>query len=714
MLCTLIGISVGVAMAYVLKPKGRLYQGEGVVLVEPTTWEKEIFKGTTQTSLIKATPQRFIQRTNMQSLAEEVVRDLVRRDVAAGSAWGNIAEEDEYAQKARELLSVNRLQIKSAKEPFITVSAQGNSQEEIAPIVDTATRVFIEGNRQVLLQEEEQTHQFIVDQLADLRERLDRAESDEWEARREMGFRTHDQVLAEMDRMRVELNSAVTTKAELEGKQTEIETALFDKEEQLPAALEQLNEGVVQELLAELNVLRSEEVSMRVVYQDIHKPLQLLRLDIEDKKDAVLEAVRELDSGLDSGSTVWKGRQNLREQYVKLQLDLTGLEIRTSTIEKLLTKKLTELPELASKDLAYRKLERNTEQLREQFNKMLDLEFDTLTALRRGTGQLKRHTSVTIRPVGGAADRIRSWSLLPLGAALGFAFGVAIALFIEMNDTSIRNIEDVGEYLDMEVIGTIPKMRFEKWGARKRGNVVVMEGNEEIDACMVTHHDPKSPISEAYRTFRTNFQLSTMQERPKSVMITSAVPGEGKTTTAVNFAVTLADSGVNVLLIDTDLRRPHVHHVLKMDRGPGLADVLREGLDYHSVVRPTRVENLSIISSGRVPPNPSELIGSERMQSLMRDLGQEFDLIVCDAPSILVVTDPILLSTYIDTSVLVVAANNARRETIIRAKRLLESAKANVSGALLNGLEANRRHYYYYYYYYDSGSSRRQGRWTHT
>src|SRR5262249_10874276 len=129
-----------------------------------------------------------------------------------------------------------------------------------------------------------------------------------------------------------------------------------------------------------------------------------------------------------------------------------------------------------------------------------------------------------------------------------------------------------------------------------------------------------------------------------------------------------------VLIVDTDLRRPQVHRVLRMERGPGLSDVLRHGIDYHAVIRKTRIDRLSIISSGRVPPNPSELIGSKGMLDVMHQLGQEFDLVICDAPSVLVVTDPVLLATQVDTAIMVVSTNNARRETVVRATELLSTA----------------------------------------
>jgi len=345
-------------------------------------------------------------------------------------------------------------------------------------------------------------------------------------------------------------------------------------------------------------------------------------------------------------------------------------------------------------------------------NALLDKEFQIATGLSREQGSVERQ-GATMSAELPSGRQVKPWFSFVIGGFIGLVVGFILAVMFELSDTSIRNIEDVSEYLGLDVIGTIPQMRFGRARGKYRGDYVPLTDGSEVDACIVTQNYPKSPISEAYRTLRTNLQLSTLHIKPKSIMVTSAVPGEGKTTTAVNMAVTFADSGMRVLIIDTDLRRPHVHHVLKTDRGPGLADVLREGFDVHNVIRPTRVDNLWIISSGRVPPNPSELIGSDRMRKLMVQLEGEFDLVICDAPSMLVVTDPVLLATEVDACVLVLSVKYARRETVIRGKKLLDSARAHLAGVVLNGLEASRRHYYYYYYYYDDSDTRRKKRWFH-
>jgi len=512
-----------------------------------------------------------------------------------------------------------------------------------------------------------------------------------------------------------ELNEKTALKDEIAARLAQIAAELEVNRQLLPEALDNLNDSVVNELLVELDDLLKDKLQMSVVYQPAFEGLQVLQDEVVEKKQEILEAVRLLDEGMGGAGNVWGQRQTLYRQEMELSLELTATEIRLAALQKTLEEMIPKIPELANKNYEYEKLAQEARHIRTRFDELRVREFDIRTALSRSSGQVERHNAVTLEPFMPPIRPIQTWLNFVIGGILGFIVGFCLALMWEMMDTSIRNIEDVTDYIGLEVIGTIPKMRFgkPKGGRRHRGTYVATVDEDQIDACIVTQHDPKSPISEAYRTLRTNFQFATIQLKPKTVMVTSAVPGEGKTTTAVNMAVTMADRGIRVLIVDTDLRRPNVHRVLKMERGPGLTDIVREGLDPQRVIRATSVENLWVVSSGRVPPNPSELAGSERMGSVIKHLGQQFDLVICDAPSILVVTDPVLLATHVDTVVLVVSANNARRETIQRSCKLLQTANAHISGVVLNGLEVTRRHYYYYYYYYDNAASRGERRWYH-
>lgn len=709
--CAVLGsILYGAYGLYAFKKRPR-YVGTSMLIVRQSPWERELLRDVGGKPLFPSSPQALVDRVSRRGVAEDLTRALIQQSIAEGGPAAGLATEAEFAAKVAEIEGM--LTIEPLPESgMVRITVTSDSFEEAQRVAESGARVFIDRNRRFLSEEEEDTHRFVVGKVDEIRAQLDAADNSLWQYRKDMGFRTKDQVSNEMQKLTQEVINAETTQEEVKAKMANIEAQLRAKNEELPLSIGQVPDEVVSQLITELNELHRERIQLSVIWQPNQGPLAEVEEEIREKEQAILVALKEVDAGSRGGRNLLEDRRSLREQYMGLQLQMTSLDIAIATNRKLLVELENMVPELAEKDKEYQNLVRETDQLRGQLTALLDKEFQISTGLRREQGHVERQGPATAAEL--ASDRqVKPWFSFVIGGFIGIVVGFVLAVMFEMSDTSIRSIEDVTEYLGLEVIGTIPQMRFGRAKGRFRGDYVAMTDRDQVDACIVTQHDPKSPISEAYRTLRTNLQLSTLMLKPKSIMVTSAVPGEGKTTTAVNMAVTFADSGMRVLIVDTDLRRPHVHHVLRMERGPGLADVLREGFDVHSVIRPTRVENLWTISSGRVPPNPSELIGSDRMRRLMAQLEAEFDMVICDAPSMLVVTDPVLLAREVDTVVMVLSVKYARRETVLRGKKLLETARAHVAGAVLNGLEATRRHYYYYYYYYDEASSRRRKRWYH-
>lgn len=709
LLATILGTVVGFLIPVLTARQGlALYTAESDLIIRQTRWEQGPFKDLGVAPLFQSSPKALVDRVSKLAIARDVVRAMVQQDVAEGRTWGRLVTERDFEAATNEIAAALSI-VPVVESGMVRLSCTRTNRPDAQRIVEFATRAFINRNRDFVMQEEQDTHAFVKRQLDELRVALESKETEEWQYRKQMGFLDYRQVVQKMQSWREELVETETSREQMLAQMARIEAELQDKNQLLPESLGKVTDAVVNQLLADLDKLLEEQLVMSIQYTDAYPPLQELKDDIAEKKQAILMAVSRLDEG-QAGGTVWDQRSSLRRQYMQIELDLVSLDIRTQTINRLLSRLVDELPELASQDFEHQRLDREVGQLRNQFDRMLDKELEIRTSIQRGSGEVERHSQVRVTAVEAHRSNIMASALM--GALIGLLCGLGLTMMFEANDTSIHTIEDATEYLGLEVIGTIPQMRFGKRvSGRRRGNYVPLTDEEQIHACVVTQHDPKSPVSEAYRTLRTRFQFATIKTKPRSMVVTSAVPGEGKTTTAANMAVTFADSGMRVLMVDTDLRRPNVHHVLRMERGLGLADVLREGVDVQSVIRPTRIDNLWMISSGRVPPNPSELIGSERMRRLMRELGMEFDLVICDAPSILVVTDPVLIATDVDTVVLVVAVDNARRETILHAKKLLETANADIAGVVLNGLAASRRHYYYYYYYYDEGV--RKGKWSH-
>lgn len=225
---------------------------------------------------------------------------------------------------------------------------------------------------------------------------------------------------------------------------------------------------------------------------------------------------------------------------------------------------------------------------------------------------------------------------------------------------------------------------------------------------LIAETEPRSTASEAYRTLRTNIQFAGLDQPCRSILITSTTAGEGKTTTAANLGAVLAQTGSRVCLIDSDLRRPSLHRLFEFENDRGLTTALLDDLPFAEVARPTRVPNLSVLTSGPLPPNPAELVGSKRMRDLVEGAASNFDVILCDSPPVLAVSDPIALTTQCDGVLFVVRVSKVPHDIIKRALGQIEAVKGKILGVLLNYVNP-RGHgyrYHYRYYYYEPYESR--------
>ncbi|MGM9988822.1 MAG: CpsD/CapB family tyrosine-protein kinase [Bacillaceae bacterium] len=214
---------------------------------------------------------------------------------------------------------------------------------------------------------------------------------------------------------------------------------------------------------------------------------------------------------------------------------------------------------------------------------------------------------------------------------------------------------------------------------------------------LITHVQPKAVISEQYRNVRTNIQFSSVDEDIKSLLVTSSGPSEGKSTTASNMAVVFAQQGKRVLLIDADLRKPTDHYTFKVENLYGLSTVLTKQKLLNECIQPTYVKNLSILTSGPIPPNPSELLVSRRMERLIEEAKTQFDIVIFDTPPVLAVADAQILANKVDGIVFVVRSEQTEIESAVKAKNILSGAKGKLLGVVLNGREQQESNYYYYY-----------------
>ena len=217
---------------------------------------------------------------------------------------------------------------------------------------------------------------------------------------------------------------------------------------------------------------------------------------------------------------------------------------------------------------------------------------------------------------------------------------------------------------------------------------------------LVTQHDPKSPAAEAYKVIRTSIQFAKAGNSLKTIAITSCTPDEGKSTTAANLAIVLTQTGKRVLLMDCDMRNPTVHKNFKLSNKVGLSSCISLGTELDEAVQETELENLDALTSGVIPPNPSELLGSERMHDILSRAREEYDYVLIDTPPVLPVTDALVLSRIVDGVVLVLDSGEIKVEMARDVKNQLVHAGANILGVVLNKVRSEHHGYGYGYYYY--------------
>jgi succinoglycan biosynthesis transport protein ExoP len=311
-----------------------------------------------------------------------------------------------------------------------------------------------------------------------------------------------------------------------------------------------------------------------------------------------------------------------------------------------------------------------------------------------------------------------------VGALLGMILGVVFAFIAETLDTSIGTIEDVEEYVEVSVVGIIPQGNLDDMKDAMIRSGVAEEDTATMERRMrlSSHFEPRSTLAESYRALRTNIQFSNLEKGAKVISITSASSQEGKSTTAANLAVTLAQAGNRVLLVDGDLRRPSVSRIFELEREPGITDVILGNYSWREVIRTVTdimvgglgmedimmtpgLDNLNIITSGTIPPNPSEIVDTRRMSEFIDEVRDVYDIVIVDSPPVLQATDATILGTKVDGVLLVYKIGQVSRSALRRAKLQLDNVNVAVLGVVINGLRAevsedfqDMRYYSYYSY----------------
>jgi len=307
---------------------------------------------------------------------------------------------------------------------------------------------------------------------------------------------------------------------------------------------------------------------------------------------------------------------------------------------------------------------------------------DDLSPQTQGGAKSVKATIITPASVPTEWTSPRVLLYLALGALLGLLMGVGQGVLRFRLDTRVIGEADVAQVTDRSIVGAI-----------------VLDA-EAKDHPLVFQAAPHSMRGEAYRRLRTNLQFLLLSGRKNSIVVTSSIANEGKSTTAINLASALAEAGKSVLLIDADLRRPSVANYINLDGTVGLTDVIIGRASLSDVVQPVGRGNLQVLLSGRIPPNPSELLGSQPMEKLLAEATDRYDMVIIDSPPVLPVTDSALLSRFCGGVLLVVGSTEVTKPELATAIRSLEAVDASILGLVLNRVQASELGHYGYHHHY--------------
>jgi capsular exopolysaccharide synthesis family protein len=348
----------------------------------------------------------------------------------------------------------------------------------------------------------------------------------------------------------------------------------------------------------------------------------------------------------------------------------------------------------------YAELEREVAQSRGLLERLESRQKETELAAALPTKNIRivDKAEVPRAPVG--PDRFRS---LAMALLVGLMGGAGLVFFIEYLDRSVKDPGDLERLLNVPFLGPVPVIEAKKEGPLARD--------------LISAHEPKSLYAEAYRSLRTGVFFTSPDNPPKVLMVTSTGPQEGKTVTTINLALAIAASGKKVLLVDADMRKPRVHKVFGQKNSVGLSTLLGGEKDVGLALKETKVANLTVITSGQIPPNPSELLGTERMVRFLGILRERFDIVLIDSPPLISITDSVVLGSHVDGVILVAKAGATSREILKRGIAMLGEVNASIVGVVLNMVDYRKSTYYYHSHYYSyyygedsNGKGKRRGR----
>ena len=587
--------------------------------------------------------------------------------------------------RANTLLGAFKGSLRVALEPntrIIDIHYRSPNKELAARVVNTLANTYIEQNFKTRFESTMQASDWLSRQLVDLQMKVETSQEKLVKYQKEHQILGIDEkqniTTAKLDELNKELTAAESQRMEKESIYRLADSGDTDSAAAIAGGISSKVTGSTSGLLDKLQAAKADLNIQIAQFSTQFGPSYPKLAELNNQ-------VKEIDSQIQS--EMKKVSSRLRGDY------LAALQ-RENMLRAALEEQKQQENKLNESAIEYSLLKRDFETNRTLYEGLLQkLKEAGVTAGLRSNNI--RQVDIARTPEAPAEPNIPR--NLGFALALGLTSGIGLAFLLEGIDNTVRTPEQAQAISGLPSLGMIPLGSRTSSETNPTG-LSVAASKEAVE--LITISRPQSQMSESYRALRTSLLLTSLGAPPKTILITSALPQEGKTTTSINTATVLAQKGTRVLLIDADLRRPSIHKTLGMGPRVGLSNVLTGGTTVQqATVRSSVLPNLFILPAGTPPPNPAELLASSQMMDILAELRDQYDHIIVDTPPTLSVTDAVVLSTRADAVVLVIRSGQTTKPALRRSRDILAQVNARVAGVLLNAVDLDSPDYYYYYEY---------------
>lgn len=668
-----------------------IYEAVTRITISPPTSNPLNFKDNNNTTEIIEDPQAGIN-TQVKILQSDTMAELVIRKLNldtrvhfAGNAQtqsnGGIAVSQPTAEEsARQEFLIRKLQgsMKVQQVPdttLVEIRYSDPSATLAAEIANGITATYIEQNVKSRYDSTMQAADWLSKQLADVQIKMETSQAKLVQYQKEHAIVGTDDkqnlTTEKLDELNKELTSAQADRIQ---KESLSQVATSGNPEALSAVLQD----------PILTALHQRQTELKTRYA-------LLSTQFGPNYPQLLEIKNQLDE-IDKSY-----HEQVQNSVSRIQNDYQTALKREQMLQAALAEQTGIAEQLSQSAIEYKILKQEADSNRQLYDGLLQQlkEASLAAGLNSSNTRVVDRARVPLYPSQPNIPRNLEFALL-----VGLVGGIALAFGLEALDSTVRTPEQAEHVSGLPILGVIPMQPVFDNAAANVARFRLLNKvprNSVGPRPLISYLDPQSEITEAYRALRTSILLSSVSHPPRSILITSSVPKDGKTMTCINTAIVLAQQGKRILLVDADMRRPSVHNAFGLKGQAGLSNVLTGGARISDAIQTTMQTNLFVLPAGPVPPHPSELLSSSLMRDLLKRWCEEYDHVIIDSPPVITVTDAVLLSVQTDAVLLIIRSGQTTAAHVRRTRNLLQSVKADLLGVVVNAADLASPDYYYYY-----------------